>query len=182
MECRRKKERKPCCHPVLLNEDFFLHIVIIGWDFSLHFCLRDLFLDFDVIGNGLQNYRGILNHRNTPEFVKEFEQEHQGNSLHHLLLSFLKRMVIHNQKLIHWIPAFTKYRFLCLLQLNGWISMREWEIWFDLFSRQLQQYIQRCIVQCPGQCMAWMSCLIALSSQSYWRFVVANVFLSLMLS
>lgn len=27
----------------------------------------------------LQNYRGRLNHKNTPDFVREFEQEHHGN-------------------------------------------------------------------------------------------------------
>lgn len=104
---------------------FSLHIVIIGWGFIIHSSWSDLFPYFDVIGNGLQNYRGRMNHKNTPEFVKEFEQEHQGYSLHHLLLYSLKRMVIHNQKRIHWIIEFTKCRFLCMLQLNGWISMRE---------------------------------------------------------
>lgn len=34
----------------------------------------------------VQNYRGNLNHKNTPDFVKEFEQEHKGiHSFIHLL-------------------------------------------------------------------------------------------------
>lgn len=57
-----------------------------------------------------------------------------------------------------------------ILQLSGWISIREWEAWSDQFSSRLQWFTLRCIIHSLEPCMVWMWCLMPLFNQSYWRF------------
>lgn len=40
---------------------------------------------------GFQNYRGAINHKNTPEFVREFEDEHKGTPFARKMFVFLCR-------------------------------------------------------------------------------------------
>ncbi|XP_023771281.1 uncharacterized protein LOC111919948 isoform X1 [Lactuca sativa] len=50
----------------------------------------------------VMNYRGKLNHMNTPEFVKEFEQEHQVEWLEiHSRIKQMIRMVFESATLVH---------------------------------------------------------------------------------
>ncbi|KAK9075941.1 hypothetical protein SSX86_004271 [Deinandra increscens subsp. villosa] len=50
----------------------------------------------------VMNYRGTLNHMNTPEFVKEFEQEHQVKWMEiHSRIKQMIRMVFESAALVH---------------------------------------------------------------------------------
>ncbi|KAA8523324.1 hypothetical protein F0562_009747 [Nyssa sinensis] len=50
----------------------------------------------------VMNYRGILNHKNTPEFVREFEQEHQVKWLDiHLRVKNMIRAVFESAAVLH---------------------------------------------------------------------------------
>lgn len=58
---------KPCCR----IKDYALGFEV----FSMPINVPSYFI---ILLPCLQNYRGTLNHMNTSEFVKEFEQEHEG--------------------------------------------------------------------------------------------------------
>lgn len=62
---------------------------------------------------GFQNYRGTINHKNTPEFVREFEDEHKGTP-------FARKMFV----------------FLCRSFKNGWWHCKFVAVkWLDIHSR-----------------------------------------------
>ncbi|KAK6941297.1 Tubulin-tyrosine ligase/Tubulin polyglutamylase [Dillenia turbinata] len=57
---------------------------------------------FTVMFDGFQNYRGRLNHMNTPDFVREFEQEHNVKWLDiHLRIQKMIRAVFESAAALH---------------------------------------------------------------------------------
>lgn len=79
--------------------------------------------------SGSQNYRGKINHKNIKDFVKEFEEEHQGNgdrplfifchiwgffrifhSIVYMINSWFKFLPLHVSLAVKWLDIHTRVR------------------------------------------------------------------------